>query len=100
MTGVTTDPTVLSAAAGNLSTIGDSMASGITNAAGPTIGVVSPGADPVSITTAAQFISHGQMFQAVSAQAETVYQQLVATLQSNAAAYEQAETANINISGS
>lgn len=97
--GLTTDPAALSAAASNLSSIGDSMAGGMQSAAGPTTAVVSPAMDPVSMSTAHQFVVHAQAFQTVGAQAQAVYQQLVATLQSNSTAYETAEAANTAAAG-
>ncbi len=94
MSFVVTQPEILAAAAGNLAGIGDAMKAGTAAAAAPTTGVVPPAADLVSAMTAAQFAAHAQMFQAVSAQAAAVHEQLVATLGSNATSYAAAEAAN------
>ena len=69
---VTTHPEVLSAAAGDLSSIGAAMAAGSAAAAGPTGGVVPAAADEVSALTATQFVAHAQMYQAVDAGADRV----------------------------
>jgi hypothetical protein len=94
MSFVTTEPEILSAAAGNLAGIGESMQAGTAAAAGPTTGVVPPAADMVSAFTAAQFAAHAEMFQQISAQAAAIHEQMVATLGSNAGAYAAAEAAN------
>ncbi|MGH7486235.1 MAG: PE family protein [bacterium] len=99
MAFVTTDPEMLSAAAGNLAGIGESMTTGTAAAAGPTTGVVPPAADLVSALAAAQFAAHAEMFQAVSAQAAAIHQQMVATLGTNASSYAAAEAANAASAG-
>ncbi|BBZ23387.1 PE family protein [Mycolicibacter hiberniae] len=99
MSFVTAQPEFLTAAAGSLSGIGDSMAAGVTAAAAPTTGVVAPAADVVSAITAAQFGAHGALFQEVSAQATAVHQQIVATLSSNANAYALTEAVNAAAAG-
>jgi hypothetical protein len=99
MSFVNAEPELLSAAAGNLAGIGDSMATGTSAAAGPTTGVVAPASDLVSAFTAMQFATHGELFQTVSAHAAEIHQQIVATLQSNASAYQNAEAANAASAG-
>lgn len=99
MSFVNAQPEMLTAAAGSLSGIGESMTSGMTAAAAPTTGVMPPAADPVSAMTAAQFAAHAQMFQAVSAQAAAIHQQIVATLSGNAGVYLAAEAANAAAAG-
>jgi hypothetical protein len=94
MSFVTTEPELLSAAAGNLAGIGESMKAGTAAAAGPTTGVAPPAADMVSAFTAAQFAAHAEMFQQISAQAAAIHEQMVAALGSNAGAYAAAEAAN------
>lgn len=94
MSFVNAQTETLSAAAGSLSGIGDSMSASFASAAAPTTGVIPPAVDPVSAMTATQFAAHGQLFQEVSAQAAAIHQQLVATLNSNAAAYTDTEAAN------
>jgi hypothetical protein len=99
MSFVTAQPEVLTAAAGSLSGIGDSMTAGMAAAAAPTTGVIPPAADMVSAMTAAQFSTHAQLFQQVSAQAAAVHQQIVATLSGNSNAYALTEAANATAAG-
>lgn len=91
---VTTQPEALSATAATLAGIGAAMGAENSAAAAPTTGVIPPAADPVSVLAAAQFAIHAEMYQAVSAQAESIHRQLVATLASNALAYAATEAAN------
>ncbi|CAJ1505200.1 PE family protein [[Mycobacterium] holstebronense] len=99
MSFVTAQPEILTAAAGSLSGIGDSMTAGVTAAAAPTTGVTAPAADLVSAMTAAHFSVHGSLFQEVSAQAAAVHQQIAATLGSNANAYALTEAVNATAAG-
>jgi PE family protein len=91
---VTTQPEALNATAANLAGIGAAMAAQNSAAAAPTTGVIPPAADQVSALAAAQFAIHAEMYQAVSAQAEAIHQQLVSTLVSNALSYAATEAAN------
>ncbi|WIM88281.1 PE family protein [Candidatus Mycobacterium wuenschmannii] len=91
---VTTQPEALSAAAGTLAGVGAGMSAQNCAAAAPTTGVIPAAADQVSALTAAQFAIHAEMYQAISAHAEAIHQQLVSTLQSNALSYAAAEAAN------
>ena len=99
MSFVTAQPENLTAAASSLSGIGDSMTSGMAAAAAPTTGVMPPAADMVSAMTAAQFATHAELFQQVSAQAAAVHQQIVATLSGNSNAYAITEAANAASAG-
>ncbi|MGH3635570.1 PE family protein [Mycobacterium sp.] len=94
MSFVSADPQMLSAAAGSLSGIGAEMAAGSAGAAGTTSAVVPPAADLVSAATAARFAAQAQAFQAISAQAAAVHEQLVATLGAAAGSYAATEAAN------
>ena len=94
MSFVTTQPEVLTAAAGNLQGIGSAMAAGNMAAAAPTTGVVPAAADEVSALTAAQFATHAEMYQAVSAQAAAIHEMFVNTLGTSAASYAATEAAN------
>lgn len=89
-----TDPNALTSASGNITNIGAGMASSNAAAAGPTTGVVPPASDPVSALTAAHFASHAALYQAISAQAALVHEQVVSTLGTNASSYASAEAAN------
>jgi len=94
MSYVTTQPETLSATAANLAGVGAAMSAQNSAAAAPTTGVIPPAADQVSALAAAQFAIHAEMYQAISAQAEAVHQQLVSTLVTNALSYAATEAAN------
>ena len=94
MSFVTTQPEALSATATTLAGIGTTMSAENTAAAAPTTGVLPAAADEVSALTATQFAVHAQMYQAVSAQAEAIRQQLVSTLATSATSYAVTEAAN------
>jgi hypothetical protein len=96
---VTTQPDVLAGAAGNLSGIGDAMASRNAAAATPTTGLAPAASDIVSAMTAAQFGQHGVAYQQIAAQAAAVHEQLVSALRSGAGAYALAEAANAAAAG-
>jgi hypothetical protein len=91
---VTTQPEELTAAAGNLAGLGSGMAAGNAAAAAPTTGVVPAAADEVSALTAAQFAAHGELYQAISAQAAAIHEMFVNTLGISAASYAATEAAN------
>jgi hypothetical protein len=91
---VTAQPEMLAATASHLQLIGSSLAAQNAANAAPTTGVVPAAADEVSALTAAQFASHAQTFQAVSAQATAVHEAFVATLQTSAGSYAATEAAN------
>ena len=94
MSFVTTQPHMLSAAAGDLHGIGSTVSAANAAAASPTTGVIPAAADEVSAATAAQFTAHAQMYQAFSAQAAAIHDQFVATLQTSAGSYLATEAAN------
>ncbi|EUA42703.1 PE family protein [Mycobacterium xenopi 4042] len=56
-------------------------------------------ADEVSALTAAQFVAHGQMYQAVSAQAAAIHDMFVNTLGISAGSYAATEAANAIAAG-
>jgi len=91
---VTTQPEALSATAATLTCIGNTMSAENAAAAAPTTGVAPAAADEVSALTANQFALHAQMYQAISAQAEAIHQQLVSTLATSATSYAATEAAN------
>ncbi|HZC93690.1 MAG TPA: PE family protein [Mycobacterium sp.] len=99
MSFVTTQPDVLSGAAGNLAGIGDAMAARNAAAATPTTGVAPAASDIVSAMTAAQFGQHGLAYQQIAAQAAEVHEQLVGALRSGAGAYALTEAANAATAG-
>ncbi|MCV7259001.1 PE family protein [Mycobacterium shimoidei] len=94
MSFVSTQPEALTAAAGALQGIGSALAAQNAAAAAPTTGVIPPAADAVSALTAAQFATHAQMYQAVSAQAQAIHEMFVNTLATSAGSYATTEAAN------
>jgi hypothetical protein len=76
---VSTPPDALTAGAGTLQGTGSSMSAQNAAAAAPTTGVVPAAADQVSAPTAAQFATHAQIYQAVSAQAAAMHETIVNT---------------------
>lgn len=99
MSFVTTQPDMLTAAAGSLQGIGAAMNAENVTAAAPTTGVVPAAADEVSALTAAQFAAHAQMYQAVSAQAAAIHETFVNTLGLSAGSYAATEAANAIAAG-
>jgi PE family len=94
MTFVTTQPDMLAAAAGQLAGVGSELTAQNAAAMAPTTGVVPAAADEVSDLTAAQFASHGAMYQAVSAHAAAVHDLFVSALGAGAESYGATEAAN------
>jgi hypothetical protein len=99
MSFVTTQPEMLTAAAGSLTGIGSAMSAENSAAAAPTTGVIPAAADAVSALTAAQFAAHAQMYRAVSAQAEAIHQLFVTALETSAGSYAATEAANAAAAG-
>ena len=99
MSFVTTQPEALAAAASNLQGIGSGVSAQNAAAAAPTTGVVPAAADVVSALTAAQLAAHGEMYQAVSAQAAAIHEMFVATLGTSAGSYAATEAANAVAAG-
>ncbi|MGA8546433.1 MAG: PE family protein [Mycobacterium sp.] len=94
MPTVITQPDLLATAAGKLHTINAGLRSGNLAAAGPTAGVLPAAGDLVSALTAAQFASHAERYQMVSAHAAVVQEFLATMLGSSAASYAATEAAN------
>jgi hypothetical protein len=99
MSFVTTQPEALSAAAVSLHGIGAGVSSQNAAAAAPTTGVVPAAADEVSALTAAQFVAHAHLYQAVSAQAAAIHDLFVHTLGTSATSYAATEVANAAAAG-
>ena len=99
MSFVSGQPQALTAAAGTLQGIGSSMSAQNAAAATPTTGLVPAAADEVSAPTAAQFATHAQMYQAVSAQAAAIHEMFVNTLRTSARSYAATEAANAIATG-
>jgi hypothetical protein len=96
---VSAQPTEVSAAADNLQVIGSSLAAQNVAAAAPTTGVLPAAADEVSALTAAQFATHAEMYQAISAQAAAIHDMFVNTLGISASSYAATEAANAVAAG-
>ena len=94
MSFVSTQPEDLTAAAGNLRSIGSALTAQNAAAAAPTTGVVPAAADEVSALTANQFAMHAQMYQTISAQAAAIHDMFVSTLGTSAGSYAATEAAN------
>ncbi|MDT5411594.1 MAG: hypothetical protein QOG14_3814 [Mycobacterium sp.] len=99
MSCVSTQPTELTAAAENLQGIGSSLTAQNAASAAPTTGVLPAAADEVSALTAAQFATHAQMYQAISAQAAVIHEMFVNTLGISAGSYAATEAANAIAAG-
>ena len=99
MTFVTTQPEMLTAAAGQLQEIGVAMAAQNAAAATPTVGVVPAAADEVSALTATQFSAHATTYQSVTAQAAAIHEMFVRLLGASAASYATTEAANAIAAG-
>ncbi len=89
----------LTSAAGNLQVIGSSLAAQNAAAAAPITGVLPAAADEVSALTAAQFTTHAEMYQAISAQAAAIHDMFVNTLGVSASSYAATEAANAAAAG-
>ena len=94
MSFVTTQPAMLTGAAGDLTGIGVAMNGESSAAAAPTTGVIPAAADEVSALTAAQFAVHAQLYQVISAQAAAIHDMFVNTLLTSAGSYAATEAAN------
>jgi PE family len=94
MSFVTTQPEMLSSAAGQLQGVGAAIAAQNAAVAAPTTGVIPAAADEVSALTAAQFAAHAQTYQAVSAQAAAMHEMFVRILSASAGSYATTEAAN------
>lgn len=99
MSFVSAQPAELTAAAENLQGIGSTMTAQNAASAPPTTGVVPAAADEVSAMTAAQFATHAQMYQIVSAQAAAIHELFVTTLRASADSYAATEAANAAAAG-
>ena len=96
---VNAQPAELTAAAENLQGIGSILAAQNAAAAAPTTSVLPAAADEVSALTAAQFATHAEMYQAISAQAAAIHDMFVNTLGVSAGSYAATEAANAVAAG-
>jgi hypothetical protein len=94
MSFVIAAPDYVAAAATDLASIGSSIHSAAAAAAAPTTEVAAAAGDEVSAAIASLFSSHGQGFQALTAQAAAFRDQFVQALNGAAGSYAAAEAAN------
>lgn len=99
MSNVIAQPEVLAAAAGTLRTINDALKARNAAAAAPTVGVMPAAGDLVSALTAAQFASHAQFYQTISAHAAAVQDLMATMLGANSSSYAATEAANVVVVG-
>ncbi len=99
MSFVTAQPAELTTAADDLLGLGSAMTAQNDAAAAPTTGVVPAAADEVSACVAAQFATHAEMYQVVSAQAAAIHEMFVSTLSVSAGSYAATEAANAAAAG-
>ncbi|OBK28547.1 hypothetical protein A5634_20190 [Mycobacterium asiaticum] len=91
MSFVLATPELVASAAQDLAGISSALGQATAAAAGPTSAVLAAGADEVSAAIAQLFGTHGQEFQAISAQAAAFHEQFVGLLNAGAGAYASAE---------
>ncbi len=96
---VSAQPTELTSAADTLQVIGSGLAAQNVAAAAPTTSVLPGAADEFSALTAAQFATHAEMYQAISAQAAAIHDMFVNTLGVSASSYAATEAANVVAAG-
>jgi hypothetical protein len=94
MAYVSTAPAAIAAAATQLEGIGNSFSAESAAAATPTTAVAPAASDEVSALQAGVFSTYGQLYQTVSAEAQTIHQQFVNLLQSSSGSYQETEAAN------
>jgi PE family len=94
MSQVSTTPAYVAAAASDLAGIGSTISFANSAALGPTSSVLPPGADEVSMSIAALFGTHSQIYQQLSAQAALFHQQFVQLMSGSATQYAATEAAN------
>ena len=94
MSFVSTAPEFVTAAASELADIGSAIGAANAAATGPTTGLLTAGADEVSAAVASLFSTHGQAFQALTAQAAAFHDQFVRSLSAGAGMYAATEAAN------
>jgi hypothetical protein len=88
-------PDSVSAASGNLQSIGSSVRSATAAAAAQTTAIAAPAADEVSAAITALFGTHAQQFQALSAKAAAFHDEFANLLNGGAAQYLNTEVANV-----
>lgn len=95
MSFLTVAPDMVTAAAGNLESVGSALNEAVAAAAPATVGLAAPAADRVSAVVAAMLGAYARDFQGISAQIAGFHNQFVGALRGGAAAYASAEAANV-----
>lgn len=95
MSFLTVAPDMVTAAAGNLESVGSALNEAAAAAAPATVGLAAPAADRVSAVVAAMLGAYARDFQGISAQIAGFHNQFVGALRGGAAAYASAEAANV-----
>jgi hypothetical protein len=85
---------VLTAAAGELQSMGAAIDAQNSAAAATATGVISTAAEEVSTVTATQFVIHAQMYQTVSTQAVAIHELFTTTLRTTTGSYAGTAAAN------
>jgi PE-PPE domain/PE family len=96
MTGLITQPQLMTVAAADVAEIGSAISAARSAAAGPTTSLVAAAQDEVSAITAALFGAYGQEHQALLRQAATFHDQFIAALRAAGNAYADTEAAAAN----
>ncbi|UXA05097.1 PE domain-containing protein [Mycobacterium sp. SMC-2] len=94
MSFVITQPEALLYAAGKLEALGSALAAESAAAAPPTTAIAPAAADEISALQAALFTAYGELYQSINAQAASIHQQFVETLDTSAGSYQTAEATN------
>ena len=94
MSNLIAAPEMMTTAATDLAGIGSSLSEANAAAAASTTRVITAAGDEVSAAIASLFSSHGQQFQAISAQAAAFHAQFVQSLSGAGSSYALAEAAN------
>jgi hypothetical protein len=94
MSFVIAAPEMMTAAASDLTTIGETLNAAHNTAAAPTVAVLPAAADEVSAGIAHLFSGYAENYQKLAGEAAASYQQFVQQLTRSAGAYASAEAAN------
>jgi hypothetical protein len=90
-------PEVMADTAADLANIGSTINAAHLAAATPTVAVVPAAADEVSVSIAHLFSRHAQDYQALAGQAAAFHEEFAQHLTTSAAAYSNAEAANVTL---
>jgi hypothetical protein len=97
MSSLIAAPEVIADTAVDLANIGSTINAAHLAAAAPTVAVVPAAADEVSVNIAHLFSQHAQDYQALAGQAAAFHEEFAKHLTSSAAAYSNAEAANVTL---